>query len=574
MRFRSNDLWFAGGFAAFAVFGAVLRLWGWPAQVLLDDEWHALNFVIGKPLIEVLFHQTLGANSLPVNLYESLLLHTVGWSEPLLRLPSLLAGIAAVVVIPLLGARLWGRAVGLVAAALLAVAPAAIFYSRVARPYAGVMLFGGAAVLLALLWLRDHRRRDVVLASLCGVAAVWGHLSAIVPVGIPFALVVWLILWRRPGPGRQLLPGAADLWIAAGIVVAVGGPLVVLPNVLEPWWTKGIHGVDGATIDTALTVMGLVAGSTVRSLQAAVVALAAAGWFLVWRGSRLEAAALGAPFAVFAVAMSLSTQEGAHAGIQVARYGITFFPLTYLLVALAVVRGGRLLLRALPPGGRAPAALVGAAMLWAPYLATSPLRTTYRSPNSFTGHSAYQFRYEPIDWELSPERDLAPGYRMRREDVPKIYTEGTMLADAAGVIEYPMLIGDHFNIYYYYQHFHRRPAAVGFIGSARSPRLASRDEWVFGDTSIDYVLGRIPAELRRRCAWHSLVDLQDAERLRRDFKGWVVIVHRNPLREAFPLRFDPDTPGYPLSARVEAMLARPFGAPVWKDPQLAAWVVR
>src|SRR6185369_14177208 len=136
---RKNSIYLAC-FGTLVALGCYLRLWGWTEQLMLDDEWHALNFVLGKSLPEVLFIQGMGANSIPVNVYSWLLLHTVGWSEPLLRLPSMVASMAALIVIPLLVNRLWGRGVALMVCGLMSVSPLLIFYSRISRPYAPAML--------------------------------------------------------------------------------------------------------------------------------------------------------------------------------------------------------------------------------------------------------------------------------------------------------------------------------------------------------------------------------------------------------------------------------------------------
>ncbi|MFA5203739.1 MAG: glycosyltransferase family 39 protein [Lentisphaeria bacterium] len=565
---------FGLGLAALAVLGAVLRLWGWPAQALLDDEWHALDFVLGKTFLGVLLFQGMGANSIPVNIYSWVLLHTVGWSEPLLRLPSTLAGIAALVLLPLLAARLWGRTVALVFAALLAMAPVTIFYSRVARPYAPVMLLAAASVLLTLLWLRDHRRRDVVLAALCGVGAIYYHLYAVIPVGLALAVASGYVLAHRWKWVRQPMPPLADVWLAGGLMAVLGGLLVVLPNLLDPWWMHGIHGVDRATADTAFTVLGLFAGTPVLALQVLLGGLALLGWLWILVQSRPLGLALGVPFAGFALAMALSTQDGAHAGIQVARYGIAFFPLAYLLVAAALAAAARGVARCLPERARLPVAVLAAAALAAPYLATSPLWTTYQHPNNFTNHSAYQYRYEPINWELSPERDLVPGYRMSSADIPPLYRGKIASLGIRGVIEYPMLIGDHLNLHYFSQHDHRYPVRLGYVDTVRFSPLSSEDKWVFDDTPIDYVLSRIPPGLRRNCRWYSMADLSDADKLRRTYPGWLVVVHRNLLRETFPSQFGPKTKDHPLALSVARRLYDALGPPVYRDTHIAAWVVR
>jgi mannosyltransferase len=74
--------------------------------------------------------------------------HLGGTSPFWLRLPSLLASAAAVVLCALVGARLAGRAIGLLAGLFLTLSPFAVYYAQEARPYAFVLFF----VLLAA-WL-------------------------------------------------------------------------------------------------------------------------------------------------------------------------------------------------------------------------------------------------------------------------------------------------------------------------------------------------------------------------------------------------------------------------------------
>jgi hypothetical protein len=82
------------------VAGLILRLYLLPGQVLLDDEWHSLYFVGDKPFWSLFIHQDLAANTIPQNIYHSLMLKTLGWSEMILRLPSLLAGLLGLILFP------------------------------------------------------------------------------------------------------------------------------------------------------------------------------------------------------------------------------------------------------------------------------------------------------------------------------------------------------------------------------------------------------------------------------------------------------------------------------------------
>ena len=102
-----------------------------------------------------------------------------GDSTVLVRLPSLIFGTALVPVVYLIGTRLGGVWVGLVAALLIALSPHAIWYSDEARNYA-TMMFAVALSTLALLRALDGgNRRWWALYALAGCAALWSHYTAV-----------------------------------------------------------------------------------------------------------------------------------------------------------------------------------------------------------------------------------------------------------------------------------------------------------------------------------------------------------------------------------------------------------
>jgi hypothetical protein len=558
----------------FFLAGSFLRLWHWSSQVLLDDEWHALGFVSDRTLPDVILQQGMGANSIPVNIYTWLLLHTTGWSESLLRLPSLIAGLAALYLIPFLVRRLWGGRVAVVTAALLAASPVVIFYTRNTRPYAPAMLFATLSVLLTLAWLQQGRRRDLLLSALCGSCAVYYHLYAVIPVCVPFGVAAVAAI----PPGRWFGLTAAstrplrDILLAGGTLAAITGMTVVLPNLLNPWWSHGIHGKDHASLETAWVLLSLLAGTSNGLLKLLALVCLLSGLVLLVRKSRTMGAALLLPFLLFALAMSLTTQDGSHAGIQVARYGIAFFPLSFAAIAVALVTAGDFLqkLPVLQRHRMLPYLVSGIA--WCPFLATSPLWATYSYPNNFTNHSAYQYRYDPINWERSPERDLFPGISIGYDEIPKFYFTTSLHGDAPGIIEYPMLVSDHYNLYFYYQHFHRLPVVVGYTSTTDMPdRFESPGkDFVNGGDSIDFVMSSMPEQFKRTSSWRSMVDLQDPERLRKQFSGWLIIVHRQPLAEAL----QEDIPDDPMSLRLVDTLSEAFGGPLYVDDQLGVWKVQ
>jgi hypothetical protein len=554
--------------------GAVLRLWNWSAQAMLDDEWHALNFVLNRSFLDVVMQQGLGANSIPVNVYSWFTLHTTGWSEPVLKLPSLVAGISALAVLPLLINRLWGRSVACITAALMAVSPVLVFYSRILRPYAPAMLLAAASVLLAFTWMKEGRRRDLVLSALCGSLAIYYHLYTVIPVSMPYLVALTAALkpfGQRLGLHIENKKPFADLLLAGCILSAIVGVLVVIPTILNPWWAGGIHGVDHADLDTAVTLLSLLSGTRSPLLMIVVLALLLTGLALIIRQSRAIGAAMILAFLAFAAVMATTTQEGAHAGIQIARYGITFFPLSLIAIAVALSRAAELLRLRFAVLKRRYAMCAAGVLVWSPFLATSPLWTTYAAPNTFTNHSAFQYRYDPIQWlQRSPERDLSPGVSIEYSCIPPFYLQSPLLAEAKGIIEYPMLIGDQFNQYYYYQHFHRRPVVAGYVANNRFVPVEPGRDFVYGDWPIDSVMSAMPAESRRKTSWRAMVDLNDTQTLRSRYKGWLIVVHRDPRSEIS----GESSPDLPMSVQLATDLSVALGDPVAVDDQLAVWSIQ
>ena len=96
-----------------------------------------------------------------------------GTSTLALRLPSLFAMTAATALLALLGARLAGRRVGLLAGLAFAVVPTTARYAQEARPYSFAILFAILAT-LALVWLLDRPgwlRGAVYAAAVVGLGA-------------------------------------------------------------------------------------------------------------------------------------------------------------------------------------------------------------------------------------------------------------------------------------------------------------------------------------------------------------------------------------------------------------------
>jgi 4-amino-4-deoxy-L-arabinose transferase-like glycosyltransferase len=136
------------------------------------------------------------------------------------RLPSVLLGTATVPLVYLLGARTLGRSAGLVGAALVAIAPYAIFYGIEARAYATLGFLAILSTLALLAATRSGRPRWWVAFAVTTCALLYTHYTAIflIAAQIAWALLAFPRRWRA----ILLSTGAAALlylpWIPSFLV--------------------------------------------------------------------------------------------------------------------------------------------------------------------------------------------------------------------------------------------------------------------------------------------------------------------------------------------------------------------
>ena len=131
--------------AAVTVAGALLRLF--PLRSVWLDE--AISVGQARLPYGQMLHQLM-AEDLHPPLWASVLwldIRVLGDGPLAVRLPSLLAGTACVPLAYLLGRELYDRTAGLASAALMAVAPLAVWYSGEARMYAFYLLWSMLAML-------------------------------------------------------------------------------------------------------------------------------------------------------------------------------------------------------------------------------------------------------------------------------------------------------------------------------------------------------------------------------------------------------------------------------------------
>jgi len=133
-----------------------------------------------------------------------------GDSEALLRIPSVVAGVALVGALHWLGCLVAGRVAGLIAASLGALSPIVLLYSQQVRAYVWVMLALTIAVAAVIQATRGRSGRWLALGALAAGCAVLLHYTSIFVLA-PLALWVWC----RPDLGvRQRVAFVAGVALA------------------------------------------------------------------------------------------------------------------------------------------------------------------------------------------------------------------------------------------------------------------------------------------------------------------------------------------------------------------------
>jgi mannosyltransferase len=202
---------------AVAVVGLCIALLGAPIPALSGDEaatWWAAQ--LPWPQLGLLASRT----DLNFSVYYAFIhvwMTAFGTTELVLRLPSILGGVATVLATYGLARELVGRRVAVVAAGLLLIAPAWLRYAQQARPYSWTMALVTVVTWLLVVASRRSESRPLKIAYLAG--------CVVLPITHLFASLIFVAhvayAWHRKD--RRLLPlvGVATVpSIVAAILVA------------------------------------------------------------------------------------------------------------------------------------------------------------------------------------------------------------------------------------------------------------------------------------------------------------------------------------------------------------------
>jgi hypothetical protein len=543
------------GAAAPFVAGAVLRLWNLRDQILGGDETHAIRAALNFSLPRILVTYQESDNCIPLTaLYKLFMLAGVPMTEMAFRLPVLLCGLAALLALPAGFAGRVDRGTVLAYRWLIAVSPALVLYSRIARSYMPMVLFSCGAVLAFEAWWRSRSWKSGGAYVLLGALAVWFHLGAGPIVAAPFLFAAGEAVARREALGRSVKKDLRDL-LLLGLAISGAFALFLVPalgSLLEVVGSKRIEqSIPWRSMIPNL--LRLQAGTAAGWLAGLFWLAAAAGLVRLARRERRErrfALFTAVVVAGHVAGLLVLSPFGLESPVIFGRYLLPVLPFVLLWVAAAFGGGDKGLkgLKGLEgqqeessgvsevpafPGWLFPPFLAALVAL-GPFADPVDRRTSFLHHNDFVGF----YKTRP---------------RFHAADVPELYRQ----LHGATVVEFPWLfVWETNHAFYLYQEVHRGRVIVA---------------------SPQHILFRPPLALRNVVAPEPAAICASGARY--------LIVHRNVAREE-----DRFAPGGRLS---EGELAQPFrrmlresaavlgdrvkeewGPPVYADGRVRAWDLR
>lgn len=222
--------WTTVAIVVITLVGLVIRLLHF-GESLAEDEFLSYGEVHGRSFFDVLEQVRGGVEQHPPLFFVlAWAAETVTGSGEMVRLPSLVGGVAIIPVIYLLGARTVGRPAGLAAAAFMALSPFAIFQAVEARPYGLLAFFAGLSTLCLLVALERRRWQWWVVYGIASAGLLYTHNFGI------FVLVTqaaWA-LWVHREQTRELIL----VHLAIALVYAAWIPAFVNRGVEAPAFLK------------------------------------------------------------------------------------------------------------------------------------------------------------------------------------------------------------------------------------------------------------------------------------------------------------------------------------------------
>ena len=437
--------------------GAAVRLYRIADQVVLDDEWHALNAVQYHDFKWIFTHFGAAGNadlSIPLALLYEFQYQLIGLNEILLRWPMLLAGCAAILVVPHMLRHWLSKPERLMLAALLAISPLLIYYSRFARPYSILAVLESGALLMAWHWWQSHRLKYGVAWVLLAAFSAWLNAPALMVVMSPFAwfglLAARDAVRARDWTGILRLTALGSALLAV-LVVLLGPPLATQPEAILG--KAGRHFIDWETLPWALS---LASGSARMWIVVSLGMLSLLGFAVLFQrdkdfGRFLLVTSL---FALLVLVVS-GAAFSVHGNVFL-RYIIGLVPFYLSFIAIGLVDATSRIVRRLSlPLVMNAVGLVSAIIV---LVIAGPIRDWPLRNNQFVTHQYYHFHYNQdrnryTQW-VDSWYQTEPFY----EEIAALHKDGEAL-----IVEAPWYLESYTNPLNLQQEVHRQRVQIGFI---------------------------------------------------------------------------------------------------------------
>ena len=221
---RARRLWCNGVPALLVLLGAVIRLRQWAgARSFWIDELYVHESIRSRGFGRLASEPLLEGQSAPVGwLWSHRLAYDLfGGGERAQRLPELLSGIAALVVLALVARLVLEPAVAPVAVAVAALSPPLIRYSNELKPYGFDVLLVVVVLLLAARAAATGDRRSLGLLAGVGAVAVWCSNPVVFVLGATSAALVLQQVARRQWRDALVASAVLSAWVASLAVAYV-----------------------------------------------------------------------------------------------------------------------------------------------------------------------------------------------------------------------------------------------------------------------------------------------------------------------------------------------------------------
>jgi uncharacterized membrane protein len=113
---------------------------------------------------------------------------SIGLSEFILRLPTLVSGLATLVIVPILLQKIINKPVCVIFSWLLAISPVHIFFSRFARPYSISTFLALVGILSAYIWKYEKKENMLYVYIICAIFGPYFHLTVFPTLIAPLIL--------------------------------------------------------------------------------------------------------------------------------------------------------------------------------------------------------------------------------------------------------------------------------------------------------------------------------------------------------------------------------------------------